>query len=125
MDGVTQQPTARDRRPLPGSRAFDCASGPAIIVCGTRAGVSRFRDSASRQPKHVLIAPIDADPGSVLWPVRGAKGITLLEMGAPAEYVLRLTQVLFTDGAEMVLRLRDGAASFHYRDPPKEKPCHL
>lgn len=114
-------PTARDRRALPGSRSFNIHHGPALLVCGTRAGVKVFKQSAARQPQHVLLTPIDADPGSIRWPVAGAKGITLVTAGAPEEYVLRLTQALLTDGAEMVVRLAEGsAASFHYREVPKE-----
>lgn len=87
-----------------------------MIVCGTRAGVTKYRERVSRLPQHFLMAPLDADPGSMAWPVSGSPGICLVEAGAPEDFVLRLTQALLSDGAEMVVRLRDPKpASIHTR----------
>jgi hypothetical protein len=89
-----------------------------MVICGTRTGASRYRERASKLPEHYLIAPLDADPGSMEWPVAGAAGVTLVVAGAPDDYVLRLTQALLADGAEMVMQLRDQPpVSFHQRNP--------
>jgi hypothetical protein len=92
-----------------------------MIICGTRVGITKFRERANLLPQHYLIAPIDMDPGSVQWPVKGSLGICLIVAGATDEYVLRLTQALLADGAELVVQLRDpNPASFHRRLPPGE-----
>lgn len=90
-----------------------------MIVCGTRDGSKRFRESCARVPRHCLMAPLDIDPGSVSWPVKDAPGITLIVAGAPDEFVLRLTQALLADGAQMVMQLRSTQpmTSFHQRNP--------
>src|SRR5579872_6770957 len=105
MDGVIHEPTpasagARDRRPLPGSRAFCSTSGPATIICGTRSGIAAFRQRASSLPQHYLMAPTDVDPGSVRWPMEKGAGVVVHVCGAPDEFVTRLTQALLADGAE-------------------------
>lgn len=87
-----------------------------MIICGTRAGLRRWSAGASLHPQHFLLAPTDLDPGSVEWPVAGAQGICLVTAGASDDYVLRLTQALLADGAEMIVQLRDPhRASIHYR----------
>jgi hypothetical protein len=90
-----------------------------MVICGTRAGISRYRERAARLPAHYLIAPLDTDPGSMRWPVEGAPGVTLVVAGAPGEFVLRLTQALLNDGAQMVMQLREQRpfVSFHTRNP--------
>lgn len=109
--------TARDRRPVPGSRLFDHSGGPAWIICGTRAGCAKHRRVA-HLPQHYLLAPVDADPGSLRWPVSDAAGITVQTCGAPDEFVLRLIQTLLADGARLVMTLRPGGmTSFHIPQP--------
>lgn len=117
MITATTSKAARDRRLTPGSRAFSPDEGPAAIICGTRAGCAKHRRLA-HLPRHYLLAPVDADPGSLRWPVSGAPGITVHTCGAPDEFVLRLTQALLADGAEMVMQLRPGGeTSFHIKHP--------
>lgn len=90
-----------------------------MIICGTRAGIAKFGRRASLCPRNYLIAPTDLDPGSVEWPVQGSHGICLVVAGADPSFVLRLTQTLLADGAELVVQLRDPErASFHTRIDP-------
>lgn len=87
-----------------------------MIICGTRAGVAKAKRIGLHSPTPgLLVAPMDIDPGSVQWPVKGAPGITVLEMGAPKDFVLRLVQALLADGAELVVTIEDGRASIHQR----------
>lgn len=105
---------ARDRRQVPGSRAF-LTTDLAMVICGTRRGSAKF----ARMGHHagLLIAPLDMDPGSLSWPVKDAPGITVLEEGAPKEFVLRLVQALLGDGAKLVVTINEGKASIHQRKP--------
>lgn len=102
---------ARDRRPVPGGRAFNAFSGPAFVVCGTRKGVKRY----GHEPLHFLVAPLDLDPGSLSWPVKDAQ-LVMMTMGADKDFVLRLTQALLADGAKLVVQVTDGKASFHLNE---------
>lgn len=90
-----------------------------MIICATRTGAARYRERASKLPQHYLLAPLDADPGSMRWPVSKAPGITLVVAGAPDEFVLRLTQALLGDGAQVVMQLREERpyVSFHQSNP--------
>jgi hypothetical protein len=91
-----------------------------MIICGTRAGIRRFRERASLLPQHYLLAPVDVDPGSVVWPVKGSLGLCLIVAGATDEFVLRLTQALFADGAELVVQLRDPDPATIHRNMKRE-----
>jgi hypothetical protein len=104
----------RNRRPLPGSRRFDAVSGPATVVIGTREGMRWMRN---RNPANYIAAPIDLDPAAVAWPVLGGH-LIVLEMGAPAEFVLRLIQALLADGADSIVRIGDAhRTQLHTRAP--------
>lgn len=81
------------------------------MICGTRSGVNKAR--RINRPEHVLVAPLDADPGSMRWPA--GPGVTVLPMGAPKEFVLRLVQALLSDGCELVVVISEGRASIHQR----------
>lgn len=111
MNPAIQQRPRADRRAVPGSAAFD-ASNP-FIYLGTRAGTKKALARAG-----ALIAPIDADPETLRWPVAGL--YVLLVTDADDErkrQASTLAGVLIRDGANLVsVVCPDGPVSFHRRE---------
>lgn len=106
MSPTTVPPARRDRRPVPGSSAFD-RTNP-FVYLGTRAGVrkSRARDGA-------LIAPLDMDPELMQWPVAGLSVLLVADEEHKA-MAARVAGVMIRDGATLVSVVADtGPISFH------------
>ena len=86
----------QNRRPAPDADAFDRAN-PWIFV-GTLDGLRR-----ARARRGSLVAPLDLDPASVVWPVNGLSAVLVLTTDAKADFSARLAGCLVRDGAEVVL----------------------
>lgn len=113
-------PGNRDRRPVPGSLAWDVGPGGGLIVLGTRRGMNWAKTKPG-----CLIAPLDIDPNSVRWPVErvpsdsthGRCLVVLCEQ-AKAQEASKLAGALLRDGADVVLCLMlDGGSRRHQREP--------
>lgn len=83
---------------MPGSAGFN-RRNPWVFV-GTLNGVRR-----SRNKKGSLVAPLDLDPASVVWPVKDLEAVLVLTTDAQAQFAARLAGCLTRDGAAVVLVL--------------------
>lgn len=108
MIPVAAPAARRDRRPVPGTSAFD-RTNP-VVYLGTLAGVrkARARDGA-------LIAPVDLDPELVKWPVEDLSVLLVADPDRAVE-AARVAGVMIRDGATLVAVVsEDGPLSFHKR----------
>ena len=108
----------RDRRPVPGSLAWNIGPGGGWIVLGTRKGINWAKDKPG-----CLIAPLDVDPNAVLWPIqrlprdeRLGACVMLLAETARSQEAAKLAGALLRDGADVVwCVMLDGGHSRHQR----------
>jgi hypothetical protein len=95
MNAIEGLNSIRYRRPLPGASQFDRAN-PWCFV-GTRAGIMR-----SRNRRGALVAPVDADPQTFEWPVKGLSVFVVNDAG-PEQAGNKIGEAMIRDGAELVV----------------------
>lgn len=88
----------RARRAMPGSASFN-RRNPWIFV-GTLNGVRRARGKPGS-----LVAPLDLDPASVIWPVTDLEVVVVITTDAQRQFAARLGGCLVRDGARVALVL--------------------